>query len=117
MKANVRLHNPTASEKKMATILAQDYLKKSLPLVIQNLEALILYQLHEQFGFGKQRLLTFFNHTTPMIKEMLEWANWDTDEEAIWLCKYKLKEEVGIDLDELTMPFKTDVEVQNKKER
>ena len=109
---NVRIHTPTAAEKKMATQLASDWLKKTTPLVVHNLEALMLYQLHEQFGFGAKRLRAFFDRTAPMVAEMLEWANWDSDEDAIWLCKHRLKEEVGIDLDEMTLPFKTEVETK-----
>lgn len=112
MKANVKLHLPTASEKKMATELAAGYLQKALPQVVENVQAIILYQLHEQYGFGKKRLLEFFNHTTPMMQELLDWASWSTDEEAIFLCKYKLKEETGIDMNDLISPLKTQVEVK-----
>ena len=53
----------------------------------QDLQALILWQLRTQLGFGKKRLLRFQKEFVPAIKELEEY--------------YKLKHELGIDVAEL----------------
>lgn len=83
---------------------AQRQINNILPKVVENVEAIILWQLHEQYGFGKKRLLRFFDETAPMITGMLDYYNFATDEDAIWLCKHNLKE-IGINLDEVRSPF------------
>lgn len=109
----VRIETATRRQKENAKDYAMKWLKEvAMPIVTRNVEAIILYQMHEQFGFGKKRLQQFFDNTAPMIKDMLNEYNWDKDEDAIWLCEYKLKKEVGIDLAELRSPFRSDVEVK-----
>lgn len=108
------LSKMTAVQKKAT----EDYCKKwikdeAMPLVTQNVEAIILWQLHEIFGFGKKRLMNFLDQTAPMIRGMLDEYCWDKDEDAIWLCKYKLRTELGIDLDKICSPFReTEVEMK-----
>ena len=87
--------------------------EEAMPMVTRNVEAIILWQMHEQLGFGRERLMRFFNNTAPMINGMLDEYNWDKDEDAIWLCEYKLKTELGIDLQAINSPFRNaEVEVR-----
>lgn len=76
-----------------------------LPLITINVEAIVLWQLHEQYGFGKTRLLRFLDETTPLINNILEKYDYKKDDDAIWICKHKLKTEIGIDLDEIISPL------------
>ena len=71
-----------------------------LPLITVNVEAIILWQLHERYGFGKKRLLQFFDETTPLINGILDKYDYEKDDDAIWICKHKLKTELGIDLED-----------------
>lgn len=75
-----------------------------LPMIAVNVEAIILWQLHENHGKGKKWLLNFLEETSPLINGMLDYYDYEKDADAIWICKHKLKTEVGIDLDKAT-PF------------
>lgn len=108
---NVRIPKLSAAQKKEIAKEARYQVNRLMPLVVQNVEAIILWQLHEQYGFGVKRLKRFFESTAPMITGMLEEYNFKTDEDAIWVCKYKLRE-IGIDLDALDGPFKASVEIK-----
>lgn len=82
-----------------------------LPLLTTNVEAIILWQLHEKHGFGKKRLLQFLDETTPLINGILDRYDYKKDDDAIWVCKHKLKTELGIDLDEVTSPVSATIKL------
>lgn len=89
-----------------------DWVKNEvLPLVTVNVEAIILWQLHEQYGFGKKRLLQFLDETTPLINGILDRYAYEKDDDAIWVCKHKLKTELGIDLEDYEATFKADLKL------
>lgn len=67
----------------------------------QDLQALILWQLRTQLGFGKKRLLRFQKEFVPAIKELEEYYMVDSADETDYICRYKLKHELGIDVAEL----------------
>lgn len=62
------------------------------------IDAMVLWILHEQFGFGPKRLKRFHDGFVPAIKDLIERYNLDNKDSA-WLCTHKLKE-YGIDLKE-----------------
>lgn len=62
------------------------------------IDALILWELYEQFGFGKKRLKTFYDNFVKSYKD-LQMRYECSDEDGIWVCKHKLKL-IGVDLDE-----------------
>jgi hypothetical protein len=74
-----------------------------------NLQALVLWQLHEQLGFGKKRLLRFQKAFLPMIKELQRFYELENASETDFVCKYKLKNEVGIDVENLDEMFEFQV--------
>lgn len=65
------------------------------------LMAMILWYLHvnPKTKWGKKNLKEFFMGFTPMLEELLNRYDMETDDEKFWLCTYKLKE-IGIDLEE-----------------
>ena len=83
-----------------------------LPMITANVEAIILWQLHVEHGKGKKWLLNFLEETTPMINGMLDYYDYDTDDDAIWICKHKLKTELGIDVDEAVNNFKATLQLK-----
>ncbi len=102
----VRIERTTKKQKDEALSYAMNWLKgTAMPKVTRNVEAIILWQLHEQFGFGKKRLLKFLDNTMPMLTHMLDYYDYQTDEDAIWICEHKLKTVLGIDLNEINSPF------------
>ena len=109
----VHISKLTCAQRAEVADEARRQLNKLMPMVVQNVEAIILWQLHEEYGFGKRRLMRFFDATAPMMEGMLSYYNFKTDEDAIWLCKHNLKE-LGIDLDALKGPFYGKLEVDIK---
>lgn len=61
-----------------------------------NIDAMVLYVLHTEFGFGKKRLRQFYD---ALIKEhdRLE-SYYEMPDSFPWLCKEKLKE-IGVDIE------------------
>jgi hypothetical protein len=83
-----------------------------LPMITANVEAIILWQLHANHNKGKKWLLNFLEETTPMINGILDYYDYDTDDDAIWICKHKLKTELGIDVDEAVTNFKATLKLK-----
>lgn len=88
----------TASEKKALDIEIKrqlaDYDKKHE----LELDALVLWTLHEQFGFGQERLRRFYNSFGDSINRLIEHYELD-DSDKIWICTEKLKD-YGINLED-----------------
>ena len=63
------------------------------------LDAMALYILHEEFGFGEKRLKRFYERFSLGLKELGERYQMNEYEDRLWLCKKKLKE-IGIDISE-----------------
>lgn len=83
-----------------------------MPMVTVNVEAIILWQLHANHGKGKKWLLNFLEETTSMINGMLDYYDYEKDDDAIWICKHKLKTELGIDVDEIVTNFKATLQLK-----
>ena len=62
------------------------------------IQALILWELHEQFGFGPARLKRFYDGFTPALKALIQRYELDCSDD-IWLCTRKLNE-IGVNLEE-----------------
>jgi hypothetical protein len=65
----------------------------------RELMAQFLWYLHEKKGYEYDELKDFYFDYTPIFQEMLDRYEM-SDNDAIWLCTYKLKNELGIDLAE-----------------
>lgn len=89
----------TASEQKAIDMEIQrqlaDYDKKHA----DELDSMILWQLHEQLGFGPKRLKRFYKNFAPAVEELRKRYEIE-DSDQVWLCTRKLKE-YGIDLEKL----------------
>ena len=107
----VRLYTP--KEQKYMRDDALQWVKEAiLPMITVNVEAIILWQLHANHGKGKKWLLNFLEETTPMINGILDYYDYEKDDDAIWICKHKLKTELGIDLDEIVTNFKATLQLK-----
>lgn len=67
----------------------------------KNIMALVLWQLRAQEGWGKKKLMQFQEGFIPALRELEEFYMTETAEEVDYICEYKLKHEVGIDVKEL----------------
>lgn len=64
----------------------------------EELDAMVLYILHEEFGFGEKRLRRFYDRFYKGLRDLGSRYAMEEYDERIWLCKRKLKEECGIDI-------------------
>ena len=67
----------------------------------RNLQAITLWVVHEHLGFGKKRLKRFQEAFLPLIEELQEFYMAENAADTEFCAAYKLKHEVGIDVDEL----------------
>lgn len=86
----------TAAEKKAMNIEIEKQLAEYTRKHEVELNAMILYVLHEQLGFGEQRLRRFFDRFSVEIDALVRYYEMD-DEDAEWLCTRKLLD-MGIDV-------------------
>lgn len=59
-------------------------------------DAIVLWLLHEKFGFGEKRLRRFYDLYASEVRSLLDRYKMNNSD-AVWLCTYKLKE-YGIDI-------------------
>lgn len=107
----VKLDRPSQAHQNAANKSAVNHAIKwmreeVLPQMTENFMAVILWQLHERHGHSKKWLENFIAETTPMLNDLLDYYEYDTDADALWICKYKLRTELGIDLSQKEVPFK-----------
>lgn len=63
-------------------------------------DALLLLELRQRFGFGVKRLHELYMGFGHAINELLRRYEMNYDDDATWLAERKLRDELGIDLDE-----------------
>lgn len=99
MKANVL--NLTNREFKALRNEINRQTAQNVRKLAKNLQAMMLWQLHEQEGYGKVKLLRFQKRFVPAIKELEEYYMSESADETDYICAYKLKNELGIDVEKL----------------
>lgn len=88
----------TSAEQKAMDMEIQKQIAEYDRKNIVEMDSIILWQLHEQFGFGPKRLKRFFDNFIPTMEELVQRYEME-DSDQIWLCTHKLKE-YGIDVEE-----------------
>ena len=88
----------TAAEKKAMDIEIRRQLAEYDLKHANELDAMILWHLHEEFGFGPKRLKQFYDTFAVRLNELIKHYEM-TDSDIVWLCTYKLKQ-YGIDIEE-----------------
>lgn len=76
-----------------------------------NIQALVLWALREKYGFGKKKLLDFQKDFLPLIESLQEYYQAEDANETEFICLYKLKNEVGIDVEKLDSMFKMQIKM------
>lgn len=64
------------------------------------IDAMILWVLHEEFGFGYDRLRRFYESFNPKLDALCKKYEMTDKGDEIWLATYKLKDKLGIDIHE-----------------
>lgn len=90
----------SVQQKKAMMDEIQNQIAENVQKLTTNIVALMLWQLHEQEGFGKKKLLKFHQAFVPAIKELQNYYEMHSAEDTEYLCKYKLRQ-LGIDLDNM----------------
>jgi hypothetical protein len=106
---NARLPVLTAKERRAMEDEINRQTAQNVKKLSADLQALVLWQLHEQLGFGKRRLLRFQKSFAPMLQELQRFYEVRSAHDTDFICKYKLKQEVGIDVEELDEMFQFNV--------
>lgn len=88
----------SASEKKAMDIEIKRQIADYTRCHNRELDAMILWELHEQFKFGPKKLKRFYNDFAPAIEALVNRYEMDESDDT-WLCTHKLKE-YGIDLEQ-----------------
>ena len=90
--------NLTVAERKAMGMEIQrqiaEYDKKNM----FEIDALVLWVLHEEFGFGAVRLKRFFDRFAPALDDLVKRYEMDYGD-SVWLCTHQLNE-LGIDISE-----------------
>ena len=99
MKANVHMRLSVAEQKALKEEINRQLASNMVRLEAE-INALVLWGLHEQLGFGAVRLKKFFDYFSVSLRELSRHYEM-SDVEQSWLCKRKLKE-IGVDVEQWT---------------
>jgi hypothetical protein len=86
---------------------------KNVQNLSQNLQAMVLWALHEHLGFGKKRLLRFQKAFLPLIQELQEFYLAENAADTEFICKYRLRHDCGVNVEELSEMFPIKVKTEN----
>ena len=63
----------------------------------EELDAMVLYILHEEFRFGEKRLRRFYDRFAQGLRDLGERYDMNEYDDRLWLCQKKLRD-AGIDI-------------------
>lgn len=81
------------------------------PRVKNNVINIIMCYFSENEGWGDKRLKRLFDGLSSMMDEYIDFYNFDSDDDVLFVCKYKLKEK-GVDTAEIRQPFDFEVDMK-----
>lgn len=76
-----------------------------------NIQSIVLWSLRKQLGWGKKRLLRFQKNFLPIIQELQDYYQLENASETEFVCLRKLKDEVGIDVENLSEMFQMEIKM------
>lgn len=88
----------SAAEKKAMDLEIQRQLAEYDRKHLVEIDAMILWVLHDRFGFGPKRLRQYYDAFRKGINDLVERYQMDKDDD-IWLCTQMLKR-IGVDVEE-----------------
>lgn len=81
----------SAAEKKAMDLEIQRQLAEYDRKHLIEIDAMILWVLHERFGFGPKRLRQYYDNFRACTNELVERYQMDAGDD-VWLCTQKLKD-------------------------
>ena len=96
MKARVRLNDgqQKAMKKEINRQLSEQTKEHE-----SDIDAILMWFMHEEYGWGKKRLNDFITKFNTRLKELSDWYAMD-ETDQLWLIKYKLRE-MGINYEKM----------------
>lgn len=88
----------TAAEKKAMNMEIQRQLAEYDRKHVLEIDAMILWVLHQRFGWGEARLRRFYDGFAGEISALLDRYQME-EEDKVWLCTQKLRD-YGIDIEQ-----------------
>ena len=86
----------TVAERKAMDIEIQKEIAEFNQKNETEIDAVILWILHEHFGFGKKKLKDFYDRFIPAYRDLIQ--RYEMSDEGPWLCTRLLKA-IGVDLE------------------
>lgn len=111
MKANVL--KMTNSEMKVLRNESNRQTAQNVRKLCKNIQAMVLWQLREQEGWGRTKLLRFQNGFVPAIRQLEEYYMSESADETDYICAYKLKNELGIDVKDLDDIISLEIKIKD----
>ena len=103
----------TNAEMKALDGSIREQIGRSIGKLKGNIEAIVLWQLHEQFGFGAKRLEAFLEGFRPALQELNEFYGLTDVDETECACVYNLKS-IGFDTDKLGEAFPVEYTINGR---
>lgn len=88
----------TAAERKAIRLEIERLLAEYNRRNLVELDAIILWVLHDQCGFGSKRLRKFYDQFVNSVNDLQSHYEMGSEDRS-WLCSYKLKE-IGVDIEQ-----------------
>ncbi|MEE0969591.1 MAG: hypothetical protein U0M06_09495 [Clostridia bacterium] len=79
-----------------------------------NIEAIVLWQLHEQYGSGAKKLEAFLEGFQPALQELMNFYGVESTEDIELACIYNLKS-IGFDTEKLGKAFPVEWTINGRK--
>ena len=114
MKARISIRDAAASARisEEAKQLAEEFYQKEISRISKReamaevkraadaVDSIILFVLHDEFGFGKDRLVRFLRRYKWMVSQLIEQYDFDDGYRGVaWYCRKEL-EKIGVIVDD-----------------
>lgn len=106
MKARIQ-RKMTNAEMKALEGSIREQIAKSVDRLKGNIEAIVLWQIHEQFGCSVKKLEAFLEGFQPALQELNDFYGLSDVDETECACVYNLKA-IGFDTEKLGKAFPVD---------
>lgn len=90
----------TSAERKALNIEIDKAMAETDRKNVDEIDAMILWQLHQQLGWGYVRLKKFYDAFNAEYQALLDRYEMHEEGDGLFLVAHKLKEECGIDISE-----------------
>ena len=102
----------TAAERKALDIIVQKEVAEMNRKNANEIDAIILWIFHEEFGYGHVRLRRFYKRFVKAVRALNKRYELNYDE-RVWYCTNQLKE-YGIDIQELSAEVDREIEEEER---